>query len=391
MQPNPPRLAANFSTSASLASPVSALPEARFSATGRATLEERAGLFVWPGLAGTAITPGERRVLSLYKPSGVVLFRRNLASLTQGDTLVREIRAILPGCVVAIDEEGGSVARLPWPVPRGLPALQMADGGERGVAQARQQALLQALVSSGLGIDCILGPVADVLTNPDNPVMGDRCYGRDAATVAAFVQEVSALFLAHGVHACVKHFPGHGDTVTDTHHGFAETSTSRSTLERREWVPFLAAFRAGVRLCMTAHVRVPDLDPDLPATLSSVALREVLRGSLGFEGLVLSDDLRMKAIALHYGVTDHVMSAAVVDDVDGLAGAVRSGYLHRAAPDALRAGCDVLLSCQSAVLEEETLAGVRDALHDDPSFVAEMETRVPHFARAGLWRAAHIG
>ncbi len=348
-----------------------------WSAFPRTTAEERAGLFVWPSLAGATLLPEERRLLALYRPSGLVLFRRNLVSLSQAHSLVSELRALLPGVALGIDEEGGRVARLPWPMPRGVPALQWADAN--AVAAAKEQATLQALVCKGLGINVVFAPVADVLTEESNPVMGDRCYGRTPAVVSTFVREVSQVFLSHGISPCVKHFPGHGDTTTDSHHDFAQTNATLETLAHREWIPFQEAFRGGVPFCMTAHVRVPSLDPVFPATLSSRILKEELRGRLGFQGLVLSDDLRMKALALHYGVQVALTSAAIVDDVSGLAGRSLSGYLHMAGVHALQAGCDIVLSCQSIVLEEEVLAGVATALKNDEAFASEMEGRLPRF------------
>lgn len=365
-----------------------------FELFGRNTPEEQAGLFVWPSLAGPAVSATERRLLLLYRPSGVVLFRRNLQSLGQAQALVAELRMLLPGVCVGIDEEGGRVARLPWPVPRGLPALQMADaqGVVRGkIAQdathvATEQATLQAFVCQGLGIDVVFAPVADILTEENNPVMGDRCYGRTPQGVSAFVRDVSRVFLSNGISPCVKHFPGHGNTTTDSHVDFAHSLASPETLQTREWVPFVEGFKAGVPFCMTAHVCVPSLDP-LPATLSARILKDELRGRLGFQGLVLSDDMRMKAMALHYGVNDSVSSAAIFEDVEGLAGRAASGYLNRASVDALKAGCDVVLSCQSIVLEEEVLAGVAAGLQNDEGFAQEMRSRLAWFWRTGVGQA----
>jgi len=367
------------------ASPVAshhALHAASFASLGRHTDESRAGLFVWPGLAGTRLSEHETRTLEKYRPSGVVLFRRNLASLAQGQALVKDIRAILPGCVVSIDEEGGRVARLPWPVPRGLTALQLGDA--RDFSKAESQTLLQAMVSRGLGIDTIFAPVADILTREHNPVMDERCYGRDADTVSRFVEVACSALASQGVRGCVKHFPGHGNTTTDSHYDFAESDADLETLRAREWEPFRRAFARGVSLCMTAHVRVPALDPKFPATLSRTVLQAYLREELGFDGLVVSDDLRMKAVALHYGVKNHVTSAAIVSDIGGDVAGAKSGYLARAGVDALAAGCDILLSCQSVVLEEELLAGVALALKTNAAFSTEMEGRLFRFVKTGV-------
>jgi beta-N-acetylhexosaminidase len=340
----------------------------------RQTPETRAGLFVWPSLAGPELLPAEKEILLRYRPSGVVLFRRNLPSLSQGRALVKNLRALLPGVVIAIDEEGGRVARLPWPVPRGLPALQM--GESKKLEWVRDQALLQGFVSKGLGIDCIFAPVADILTCENNPVMADRCYGRTADEVQIAIEIIVKEWENLGIKSCPKHFPGHGNTHQDSHFGFAQSDVSLETLRDREWLPFQKAFASGSRLCMTGHILIPHVDPVFPATLSEKILKGHLRAELGFQGLIVSDDLRMNAIAHHYGVYAHVPSSAIVKDIGGFAGKVQSGYLDRAACDALAAGCDILLSCQSVILEEEVLMGVAKELSTNPEFEKEMQTRI---------------
>jgi len=332
----------------------------------QANWEQRAGLFVWPSCAGPTLSDDERRLLVQYKPSGVVLFRRSLKSLAQARTLCAEISSLTKaphqplGAIIAIDEEGGRVFRLPPPFPRNRPASEFAHEGAED--SLRSQILLQASVARAIGVSCMLAPVADVLTRPDNPAIGDRAFSSDPLLVSRCCRVVVDEIARAGLMSCLKHFPGHGDTETDSHKGFATTQVDLATMRQREWVPFRQLISdSGVPLIMTAHVVCSQLDSSKPATLSPLILQKFLRDELKFSGLILSDDLRMNAISEHYGVTKAVTAAAVdegqnSDDVED------DSFLKRASVDALRAGCDILLSCQSIVREQTALEAVKEAL-----------------------------
>ncbi|MEY4064357.1 MAG: hypothetical protein RIR26_565 [Pseudomonadota bacterium] len=340
------------------------------------TREQRAGLFVWPSLAGATVSPEERELLMLYKPSGVVLFRRSLLNLAQARALCAEIHSLTRaphqprGAIVAIDEEGGRVYRLPSPFPRNEPASSFADPSRE--AALRSQVMLQSSAARAIGVDCLLAPVADILTRPDNPAIGDRAFSSDADVVAERAIVVAEEIQAAGLLSCAKHFPGHGHTATDSHKGFATTDVDLDTLRQREWKPFLSLIRrADVRLMMTAHVLCTAIDPVRPATLSPRILNEFLRGELGFEGLILSDDLRMNAISDYYGVKKKV-TAAIEDAGQNSDDVSDDSFLRQASCDALDAGCDVLLSCQSIVREKTVLDAVMnhlDARARDPLWV----------------------
>lgn len=328
------------------------------------TREQRAGLFVWPSLAGPVLSPEERALLSRFKPTGVVLFRRSLLSLSQARELCSEIHELTRaphqprGAVVALDEEGGRVYRLPPPFPRNEPAAAFADPLRE--ADLRSQVLLQAAAARAIGVDCLLAPVADVLTRPDNPAIGDRAFSSDAGVVAARAAVVAEEIHLAGLLSCAKHFPGHGHTATDSHKGFATTDVELQTLRQREWLPFMHLIHhSDLRLMMTAHVVCKAIDPHRPATLSPLILNDYLRGELGFEGLILSDDLRMNAISDFYGVNKRV-TAAIVDNGQNPDDVSDDSFLQQASCDALDAGCDVLLSCQSIVREQTVLNAVME-------------------------------
>ena len=254
---------------------------------------------------------------------GIVLFADNVHDGEQVAVLTGALRAERPELVVAIDEEGGDVTRLEARVGSSYPgnlALGFVDDVEltRAVAGAIADQLSEA------GVTLNLAPVADVNSNPRNPVIGVRSFGSDPNLVARHVAAFVTGTQERGVAACAKHFPGHGDTAADSHLELPVADGDRAELLAGPLVPFRAAVQAGVRAVMTAHIVVPELD-EVPATLSRAVMTELLRRELAFEGTVISDALEMRAIAGTVGVEEGAVRAlaAGVDalclghDVDG--------------------------------------------------------------------------
>ncbi|MGP3958583.1 glycoside hydrolase family 3 protein [Nonomuraea sp. 3N208] len=244
-----------------------------------------------PGFEGTSVPDWLRRALG-EGLGGVVLFARNAIDAQ----LVRRLRAENPAAVVAIDEEGGTVTRLEVLSGSSFPgnrALGVADDVDLTERVGRQIGRMLA----ELDITLNYAPSADVNANPANPVIGVRSFGPAPDLVArhtvAYVNGVQRA----GVAACAKHFPGHGDTVTDSHLALPTVHASREVLADRDLPPFQAAIGAGVRSIMTGHVLAPALDPAMPATLSRTVLTELLRGELGFDGMVVTDAIEMRAVA----------------------------------------------------------------------------------------------
>jgi len=236
---------------------------------------------------------------------GVMLFRPNVVGAGQVAALVGALRRAAPAdapLLVSIDQEGGLVQRL-----RGIatdwPAM-LAVGGAGDVERTRQvgRALGEELAALGIGWD--FAPVLDVHTNPANPVIGTRAFGVTPEAVAAHALAFWRGLRAAGVVGCGKHFPGHGDTRTDSHLELPVVAHDGERLRAVELAPFAAAARAGVEALMTAHVLYPALDPRWPATLSRRILTDVLRGELGFRGVIVSDDLGMKAVADCYPIEE---------------------------------------------------------------------------------------
>jgi len=257
------------------------------------------------GFDGPVVPDELRARIAASAVGGVMLFRPNITSAGQVAALVGGLRAAAPGdlpLLVSIDQEGGLVMRL-----RGLatdwPAM-LAVGGAGDLARTQQvgRALWDELGALGIGWD--FAPVLDVHTNPANPVIGNRAFGVTPEAVAAHALAFWRGLRAAGVVGCGKHFPGHGDTRADSHLELPVVAHDVARLRAVELAPFAAAARAGMEAFMTAHVLYPALDPERPATLSRRILTDLLRGELGFRGVVVSDDLGMKAVADRYPIEE---------------------------------------------------------------------------------------
>ena len=294
------------------------------------------GQLLFVGFPGFDLPADLAQRIRQGRVGGVILFRRNIREPEQVRTLIRTLHDLAPAdapLTVAVDQEGGRVQRLrdpwtEWPPMRSL--------GEHGTPQDTASfARALALELLDCGVDLNFAPVVDVDSNPQNPVIGDRSFSRDPATVArhgaAFIEALQEA----GVAACAKHFPGHGDTDLDSHLALPRLDLDLERLERIELPPFRAAIAADVASIMTAHVLFPKLDAKRPATLSPDVMG-VLREDLGYDGLVMSDDLEMKAVADHYSVEQRSLGA-------------------------LEAGVDVLLACSQADLRDELLTKLERA------------------------------
>ena len=241
-----------------------------------------------------------------------ILFGRNIESVEQVAELNAELTAAAPAdapLVLALDQEGGRVQRIKapavvWPPMAALGRLPAGDG-ER---TAREVGRVLGRELAVLGFNMDYAPVLDVATNPHNPVIGDRALATTPERVAALGIELARGLLDAGVLPCGKHYPGHGDTHVDSHHALPVVEHARERIEAIELAPFAAAARAGVLpIMMTAHVVFEALDPGVPATLSAPTLA-LLRG-MGFDGVIASDDLEMKAIAGTMGAGEAALAA----------------------------------------------------------------------------------
>jgi beta-N-acetylhexosaminidase len=259
-----------------------------------------------PGFAGTTAPGWVLRRLE-GGLGGVVLYGRNVVDGPQRvAVLTARLAGARPDALVAIDEEGGDVTRLEAATGSSYPGnLALGVAGDVELTRAVAASMGAELAAAGIGLD--LAPVADVNSNPENPVIGVRSFGADPDLVAAHTVAFVAGMQAAGVAACVKHFPGHGDTSVDSHLDLPVVGGGQEALEIA-LAPFRAAIAAGVRSVMTAHLVVPGLDT-APATLSRAILTGLLRERLGFEGLVITDGLEMAAIQLTVGLAEGAVRA----------------------------------------------------------------------------------
>jgi len=308
---------------------------------------------------------------------GVCLFSRNIADPDQVRTLTATLRRARPEVIIAIDEEAGDVTRIDSATGSRFPgaaALGRADD-VAGTAEIGRQV---GTVLAGLGITLNLAPCADVALDPQNPVIGTRAFGADPDLVARHAAAFVTGQQAAGVAACAKHFPGHGDTAADTHLDLAVLDASLEELTATALPPFASTIAAGVSAVMSGHLLVPSVDA-LPATLSRVWLTDILRGKLGFDGVVITDALEMAAVAGTFGIAEAAVLAllagadllclggedageALVDDVRAaIVEAVLSQRLplHRLADAAARAAT---LGARSVPPTDATDDGTADRL-----------------------------
>lgn len=265
------------------------------SQTTLADRKRRAAQRMIVGFQGLAPSASLRDLCREAPPAGFILFARNVEEPAQVRELNRELASLVPvelPALCSVDQEGGRVQRVratEWP-----PARWMGNVDDLGQTRALGRAMGDELRALGFHVDW--APVADVDSNPANPVIGDRSFSPDPQVVARQVLAWLEGLHQAGVAGCVKHFPGHGDTHQDSHLELPTVEREPPDLDAVELVPFRAAIQAGVPLVMTAHVVYPAWDEELPATMSSAILRDILRGRLGFGGVVVSDDLEMKAV-----------------------------------------------------------------------------------------------
>jgi beta-N-acetylhexosaminidase len=285
------------------------------------------------GLPGLALTASERDFLREARPWGLILFKRNIDDKAQVSHLVDEVLNLLGRqAPVLVDQEGGRVQRLGpphWPAyPPGAFYGRLYDSDpELGLAAARLGARLIAsdLLPLGINVDCL--PLADVPVSGADAVIGDRAYGQSPDKVAALAGAVARGLQDGGVLPVLKHIPGHGRSTTDSHERLPVVDTDRATLEATDF----AAFRPlkNLPLGMTAHVVFTAIDPVLPATTSVTMISEVIRGFIGFDGLLMSDDVSMGAL---------------------------SGTIAERTRASLLAGCDLVLHCNGRMDEMQAVA-----------------------------------
>jgi beta-N-acetylhexosaminidase len=315
------------------------------------------------GCAGHALSAEEKSFFRDAQPWGFILFARNISDPSQVRGLVESLRETVgdPKAPVLIDQEGGRVARLKPPTWRARPpAARFGVLHETLPEQAREAVYLNArliahdLLELGINVDCL--PVLDVPIDGADIVIGDRAFARNPATIIDLAREAIDGLMEGGVLPVMKHIPGHGRAAADSHHALPRVATPREELSASDFVPFRSL--AHCPMAMTAHVVYEAVDPARPGTTSPRVIKEIIRGEIGFDGLLLSDDLSMNAL---------------------------SGTLAQRTKAALFAGCDIALHCNGKMDEMIEVASEMKAL-DGPA-LKRAEMVMTHLAEPGTFDA----
>ena len=304
------------------------------------------------GFNGLELEDDTSSFISQAGIGGVILFSQNYENPGQVAELINQVQECRSGSPlwVCVDHEGAKVQRF----KRGFTRIPEASaiGAANSPKLAYEIAEIMAKELKAVGVNVNFCPVADIATNPRNPVIGPRSFGDNEDIVTKMVTAMVRGHLTQGVQPCIKHFPGHGDTHTDSHFALPKVDTDLEMLRDRELRPFTRAFKSHCSMVMTAHIITSKLDPKLPATLSSKILQDLLRKEMRYSKLVISDDMEMKAIADHFGPED--------------------------APRlAVQAGCDLLIYRSEAAARHAYASLLKD-LEDgnlDPALVIQAEAR----------------
>ncbi len=273
------------------------------------------------GLSGHSLTANEKDFIVENNIGGVCLFGRNVAEPRQVYDLCAELQSLRHKMAdkaplfVGIDMEGGRVHRLKPPFTQWPAAKKLGDLDAPTVSFNLANRMAQELRAVGINLD--FAPCVDVLTNPANTVIGDRALSTDPELVSKHVSALVRGFIKAGVLTCAKHFPGHGNTLADSHLVLPVEESNMARLESLELIPFKKAFKSRVDMVMTSHILFPNIDPEWPVTLSEIFIKKLIRNEYRFKGLIVTDDLGMKAMSDNYGV-DEVPVRALQAGVDML-------------------------------------------------------------------------
>lgn len=315
-------------------------------------LNELIGQHMLVGISGLTLTDSEKKFIVENNISGVVLFARNLSTPEQIRDLCAEIQSLRHKTVskaplfIGIDMEGGRVHRLKAPFTQWPPLKTVGDLDAPTVAFHFAHRMGLEMMAVGINLD--FAPSVDVYTNPKNTVIGDRAVSSDPHQVEKMASALVRGYIKSGILSCAKHFPGHGNTIIDSHEELPIEEADLKRLHEVELVPFRKALRSRVDMVMTAHILFKSVDKDWPATLSEFFLKKMLRDELKYKGLVITDDLDMKAMAKHY-------DKAFIP--------VR----------ALQAGAELLLYCNEPASPPIAIEGIMEAVAQGKHSKAELE------------------
>ena len=266
------------------------------------------GQLVFTGISGLALTEDEKKFIEKEDIGGVILFSKNYESPAQVAELVNSIQVLRKEypLFICTDHEGGRVVRFKTQFTQFPPMLDIARLESPKIFYEVATIMAEELLACGVNLN--LAPVCDIWNNEQNKVIWDRAFGKDHETVSKYISSMIRGFQTNNLLSCAKHFPGHGNTIKDSHYDLPIVKKPLEKIREEEFQPFIKAIKARVDIIMMAHIIVEEIDSELPCSLSPKA-HEILRNELKFKGLILSDDMQMKAITDHRGTGEAAMMA----------------------------------------------------------------------------------
>jgi len=328
------------------------------------------------GFNGLELADDTAAFLSQARIGGVILFTPNYENPAQVAELINQVQECRTDhpLWISVDHEGGRVQRFRKGFTKIPEAAEIAAMNSPKLAFEIGEIMAKELKAVGINLN--FAPVADINTNPKNPVIGNRAFGADEETVSKISNAMVRGHLVQKVQPCVKHFPGHGDTTVDSHFALPKIDTPLETLHNREFRPFSKAFKSHCSIVMTAHVMLPHIDPDFPATLSAKIIQGILRKYMRYTRLIVTDDMEMKAITAHFGASDAPRLALqagcdiLIYRSEGAARAAYASLLKDLETGKLAPEIVTLAAQRSRALKKEVL----DPYH--PAIVAEVTQRI---------------
>jgi beta-N-acetylhexosaminidase len=317
------------------------------------TIDEKIGQLVMAGLDNYVNNKHSKALIKTFHVGGFILLEQNIKNINQALVLINSLKETnssnsIP-LFLGIDEEGGRVTRMPSKFVK-LPANKAIGQVDNSSFSYKIGGILgQELKAFGLNVD--FAPVLDINSNPKNPVIGDRSFGTNSTVVSKLGIQTMKGIQVRNIIPVIKHFPGHGDTSVDSHVGLPVVYNNMKRLNSFELVPFSRAIENGADMVMIAHILLPKIDPENPASFSKTIITEVLRNSLKFNGVVITDDMTMGAIAKNYNIGE-------------------------AAVKSLNAGTDIILVCHDYVKEIEVLKAIKNSVSDGTLSVQAIDEKV---------------
>ena len=301
------------------------------------TLDEKIGQMIIVGFNGTGVNEELINLANINKVGGVILFKRNIETSEQLKELnnnIEELNNEIP-LFISVDEEGGRVNRLPSDMENFPSAKEIGLKNDKGYAYNNGRSIGESLKVTGFNMN--YAPVLDIFSNPQNTVIGDRAFGSDTEIVSNMGIATMKGIEDKGIISVVKHFPGHGDTLVDSHYGLPIVYKTLEELENFEFIPFKKAIKEGCKSIMVSHILLDKIDNKNPSSMSKTVVTDILREQLGFDGVIITDDMEMSAITENYSIEDASVKSII-------------------------AGCDILLIGSGIEYVNKVIDAIKEAI-----------------------------